>query len=193
MATVYFTTTQWLRNNTNIGNSVDENVITPLVKTAADMFPRSILGTYFYNHLLSAYNAQTLNPDETTLVSDYLKPAIGWRTAADVAANSSLLLRNKGVQTQSGDFSTSAEFSAMSFLQRTNLEKAEFYDNRLFTYLVKNKNLFPQFLDEQNQDSTARSACGSCNCGHSSCLGTSDCSGFCNPSLSGFYSNVIFI
>lgn len=191
MATIYFTTTAWLRANTNIGNSVDENVITPLVKTGADMFCRSILGTYFYNYLLTAYNAQTLSNDEATLVSDYIKPCVGWRVAADVAANSSLLLRNKGVQTQSGDFSNSADFSAMAFLQRTNLEKAEFYDNRLFTYLVKNKSLFPQFLDEQNYDSTARSACGICNCNDTLCDG--NCSGYCNPALSGFYSNVIFI
>jgi len=162
------------------------------VKTAADMFPRSIIGTYFYNHLLNVYNAQTLNLDETILVSDYLKPSIGWRTAADVAANSSLLLRNKGVQTQSGDFSNNADFQAMAFLQRTNLEKAEFYDNRLFTFLVKNKNLYPEFLDSQNYDSTARSACGICSCssGHGTCDGSC---GYCTPSRSGFYPNITFI
>lgn len=185
MSTVYFTTTAWLRANTNIGNSVDETVIAPLVKTAADMFPRSILGTYFYNHLLAAFNAQTLTADEITLVENYLKPAIGWRVSADVAANSSLLIRNKGVQTQSGDFSANADFSSMAYIQRSSLEKAEFYDNRLFTYLVEHKDLYPQFLDDQNRDSTARSACGCNGCNSPSCTSCS--------TRSGFYSNIIFI
>ena len=173
MPTTYFCTTQYLRTNTNIGNSVDENTITPLVKTTAEMWSRSILGTYFFNYLLTKFNAQTLNADETTLVANYLKPAIAWKTAADVTVNQSLLLRNKGVQTQSGDFSAASDFKAMAFIQRTSFEKGSFYENLLFEYLKENRALYPQFESPLNTDSTAKEAC--------------------NGNTSGFQSNILFI
>lgn len=157
----YFVTTQYIRNNTNVGNSVDENVIAPLVKTAAEMWVRSILGQYFYNDLLVKFNAQTLNSNEIFLVENYIKPSIAWKVAADVTPNASLLLRNKGVQTQSGDFSAAADFKSMAFIQRTSFEKGTFYEELLFEYLKENGDLFPEFKSDLNKDSTVRrSGCG---------------------------------
>lgn len=157
----YFVTTQYIKNNTNVGSSIDENLIAPLVKTAAEMWVRSILGNHFFEDLLSKFNNQTLDPVEIDLVSDYIKPAIAWKVAADVTANASLLLRNKGVQTQSGDFSAAADFKSMAFVQRTSFEKGTFYEGLLFNYLKENGDIFPEFKSDSNTDSTVRkSSCG---------------------------------
>ena len=83
MATViYFVTENYLKVNTPITANVNITEVLPLVKGAADMWTQSTLGTYFYNDLLVKYNAQTLNPDEETLVA-LMQPSIAWRAAAD--------------------------------------------------------------------------------------------------------------
>jgi hypothetical protein len=156
----YFITEAYLKLNTDVTENVDANDIIPLVKTSADMWVRSILGTYFYKDLLTKYNNQTLNADETTLVQDYIQSSVAWRSAADCVVSLSYQLKNKGIQTQRGDFSDSPEYKALMWNYHNKDQKANFYDNRLKTYLIENKDLYPVFLDDLNIDSTAKRECG---------------------------------
>ena len=58
---VYFITPDYLRKNTVIGDNVDSTIIGALIKTSADTFVRTYLGTYFYNDLITKYNSQSLS------------------------------------------------------------------------------------------------------------------------------------
>lgn len=150
--TIYFVTENFLKTNTPITANVDIVEVLPLIKAAADMWTRSTLGTYFYNDLLTKYNAQTLDANETILVG-YMQPSIAWRTAADAIIELSYQLKNKGVQTQSGDFSNSPEYKAIMFMCNHYTKKAEFYENIMWEYLLKNKDLYPVFTNPLNRDS----------------------------------------
>lgn len=149
----YFCTTTWIKDNIVVNKNIDDNNITPLIKGVADMWVRSYLGTYFYNDLLTKYNAQTLSNNEKTLVRDYIKFTVGWKTASEIAISTSFELKNKGVQTQSGDYSTSPDFKSVSFLVHHYSDKADFYMNRLKDYLTENKDLYTVFLNDLNNDS----------------------------------------
>jgi hypothetical protein len=50
--------------------------------------------------MLTAYNAQTLTPDEVDLV-EFIQPVIAWRSAEDAVFGLTYQLKNKGLQTQS--------------------------------------------------------------------------------------------
>ena len=150
--TIYFITEQYLKINTPITANVDIIEILPLVKNAAIMWSAHTLGTYFFEDLLAKYNAMTLNSDETYLV-ELMQPSIAWRTCSDAVLELSYQLKNKGVQTQSGDFSAAAELKAVQYLSETYGKKAEFYENRMWQYLRKNKALFPAFTNPLNHDS----------------------------------------
>jgi hypothetical protein len=149
----YFVTTTWIKENIVVNKNVDDNNITPLIKGVADMSVRSYLGTYFYNDLLTKYNAQTLSADEKILIRDYIKYIVGWKTASEIAVSTSFELANKGVQTQSGDYSTSPDFKSVSFLVHHYSDKSDFYMNRLKVYLTENKDLYNVFLNVLNNDS----------------------------------------
>jgi len=66
---IYFITENYLKTQTPITANVDVTDVTPYIKTQSDMRVQPILGTYFYNYMLTGYNAQTLNNDEETLVT----------------------------------------------------------------------------------------------------------------------------
>lgn len=149
---IYFVTENYLKNQTPITANVDVTDVTPFIKTQSDMRVQPILGTYFYKHMLTGYNAQTLNNDEETLVT-YIQPVVAWRSAEDAVFGLSYQLKNKGLQMQNGDYSTSVTQSEVAFAQDHYAQKASFYETRLFNYLKENKDLYPEFTSDLNKDS----------------------------------------
>jgi hypothetical protein len=152
---IYFITENYLKNQTPITNNVDVNDLTPFVRTASDMTVQPILGTYFYEDLLTKYNAQTLSNDEQILVT-YIQPCIAWRTCADAVIGLSRQLKNKGLQSQQGDFSSSVTMQEIAFYTDEYRQKETFYINRLVTYLKDNKDLFSVYTSELNKDSNIK-------------------------------------
>ena len=68
-----------LKNFTNINKNVDMDVLKAEVQIAQDIDLQTILGTKFYNHLLSQVSAtgNTFNADETELVNKLPKATVG--------------------------------------------------------------------------------------------------------------------
>jgi hypothetical protein len=161
MYNLYFITETEIKTTTNVGRSVDATQIMQYTRTASDMWVRSILGTFFYNHLLGIYNGlispSVFTSDEQDLVDNFIKPAVAWRTASEVVIAASYQLRNKGLQKNQGDFSTYPEFRETGFVDQHTEQKAQFYENRLLQFLEKNgKTLFPEFASTDNNDSKAK-------------------------------------
>lgn len=154
----YFITENWLKTNTPITDNVDMTDVMPWLKTAAELNIQPILGTYFYNDLLTKYNAQTLSSDEATLVA-MIQPAIAWRAASDAVFGLSRQLKNKGIQSQSGDYSASVELAEVEFGMAQYRQKGEFYENQIRKYLVDNRSLFPNFISALNTDSLIKPSC----------------------------------
>lgn len=158
----YFLTQNRMEQLVPMSGNADVNDWIMNIRNAADMWIRNILGTYFYKDLLVKYNAQTMSPNELLLL-DEIQPAIAWKALSESVKTLSFQLKNKGVQTQYGDFMNSAEYKAVMFMVHDYSDKADFYINRLEIYLIENKNLFPVFLDKLNNDSTAKNKCNGGN------------------------------
>lgn len=160
---LYFITETYLKTNTPITANVDVTDVTPYIKTQADLRVQPILGSVFYNYLLDEYNTQTLNPDEETLVG-FIQPVVAWRSAEDAVFGLTYQLKNKGLQTQFGDYSGSVSRAEVAFGMEHYAQKASFFEQRLIKYLLANKNLFPQFTSLANRDTDLRPQIEACNC-----------------------------
>jgi hypothetical protein len=149
---IYFITENYLKTKTPITQNVSSVDVMPFVEPAASAWMQNILGTYFFNDLLTKYNAQTLSTDEQTLVTK-IQPAIAWRAATDCVLGLTYQLKNKGLQKQNGDNSESVEQTEVGFVMRHYEQKAEFFEAMVRKYLIKNKDLFPVFTSTSNKDS----------------------------------------
>jgi hypothetical protein len=149
---IYFVTETYLKQQTDITSNADAKFIVPHIKTNADMWVQPILGSYFYEHLLDAYNDQSLTSDEEELVNK-IKPLIAWRALADATYSLSRKVTNKGLQRQDGEYSQSVELNEVGFAMNRYEKKAEFYTQRLINYLKEYKNLYPEFTSTNNKDS----------------------------------------
>lgn len=159
----YFITENYLKTNTPITANVDVTDVTPYIATQAQLRIMPILGTVFYNYLLTKYNNQTLTNDEQALVA-YIQPVIAWRSAEDAVFGLTYQLKNKGLQTQFGDFSSSVTRSEVAFGMEHYAQKASFFETRLTRYLIANKDLYPEFTSAANKDTDLRPMIDHCNC-----------------------------
>ena len=147
----YFLTESNLKNTTAITANVDAKDIIPFVKTSSDMHIQILVGTYFYKILLERFNNQTLNSNEENLV-ELIKPAIAWRAASEAVYALTYQLKNKGLSVQTGEQSDPADPEQVVMIKRHYDQTAEFYEERVRIYLIKNKDLFPEFTDKRNDD-----------------------------------------
>ena len=182
---LYFITENYLKTNTPITANVDVTDVTPYIATQAQLRVMPILGTTFFNYMLEVYNDQTATNDEETLIK-FIQPIIAWRSAEDAVFGLTYQLKNKGLQTQNGDFSSSVSQREVAFGMEHYAQKAAFFEERLIKYLIKNKALYPEFISLENRDTDLRPMID--------CLGcTGCCNGNCNYEHGNGYNTQILI
>lgn len=147
MAT-YFITEQYVKDNSPITNNVDPKLIYPHIDGAERLWIRAVLGSDFYEYLKSAFDAQTLNPDEVELVQNWIKPAELWRAISMALPWMQWSVRNKGLQTQNDDFSSPAGTGETKWMINEAANRAQFYEDQLKRWLKENENKFPQFVNQ---------------------------------------------
>jgi hypothetical protein len=149
MANVLFIGEEYIRENTVFNLNVDIKDIEQSAGVAQDMHIQPILGTTFYNELELAYSAQTLTPDEITLM-EYIKPALAYQAAQMTLPFLNYNIKNKGSVQQFGENASSIDAGTFHFLRKEIQNRAEFYTQRLVAYLCKNANLYPSYISSEN-------------------------------------------
>jgi hypothetical protein len=182
---LYFITENYLKTNTPITANVDVTDVTPYIATQAQLRVMPILGTTFFNYMLEVYNDQTATNDEETLIK-FIQPIIAWRSAEDAVFGLTYQLKNKGLQTQNGDFSSSVSQREVAFGMEHYAQKAAFFEQRLIKYLIKNKALYPEFISLENRDTDLRPMIDCFGC-------TGCCNGTCNYEHGNGYNTQILI
>jgi hypothetical protein len=147
--TVLFVGEEYLRETIMFNLNVDIKDLEASALVAQDMHIQPILGTTFYNELQLAYSAQTLDANQTDLMS-YIKPAVAYQAAQMTLPFLAYNIRNIGPQIQNSDNSTNVEPSTFHFLRKEIQNRAEFYTQRLIAYLCQNATLFPTYQSSQN-------------------------------------------
>lgn len=148
---IYFLTNQRLVDFTTVLGNVDIKLFAPLIPSAADQWIKPRTGSYFFDELLTKYNAQSLSTEEEKLVG-LIQNSLMWRVASEVVLTSSSQITNKGPQEQNGLNSAPSDITKIGMLTKHYGAKADFYDSRIVNYLWSNKKLHPSFTDRLNMD-----------------------------------------
>lgn len=148
---VQFITEYYIRNNTPLSQNLDVKDIVNNIDPASDMHIQPVLGTPLYNDLLIKYSAQTLNTIETELVS-LIQPALAYWAADMSVPFINYQIKNKGAQTQNGDFSNNVEKDITSYLRNELKNRAEFYTQRIERFLQLSGNQFSLYVSPGTTD-----------------------------------------
>tara|TARA_R110002167_G_scaffold241312_2_gene446640 strand:- start:94 stop:597 length:504 start_codon:yes stop_codon:yes gene_type:complete len=163
MTNTLFISDAYIKQFTPVGGLVEWSDLEPSVRSTQDSYIQDILGSNFYNYIVSQYEAQALTADEIILM-EHIKPALAHRGAEQALVVVHYQIKNKGVMTQSGDYAAAIELDEFKYLRNELANRAEFYEKRLSVYLCDNRLLFPQYITD-NTDDMKPHAGGYNNCG----------------------------
>lgn len=152
--TEYFIDEQFLKNKTQVGHNVDAGDLSPYFEMAAETYLPPVLGFNFYRDLLEKYNNNNLSADETELVG-FIKNVVAQWTAYLAASGLTYRISNKGLQSQSGEFSSSEGMAVLDETLNRISSQAHLRESNLRSYLNLNKDKFPDWTDDSNEDITA--------------------------------------
>ena len=145
-----------LKNFTNINKNVDMDVLKAEIQIAQDIDLQTILGTKFYEHLLSQVSStgNTFNSDETKLVNDYIQPFLIQQAYFQAMPNLQFRTMNRGIVEGQMENATSVDIETFKYLRNIQKSRADFYMTRLQDYLLigKGANKFPDYVSQSTKD-----------------------------------------
>jgi hypothetical protein len=134
---------------------VNEDDIVVYIKPTQNRWINQVLSTNLYYDIMSKKSNNTLSPDESDLLEIYIKPALAWYVAYNVARINSIKITNKGATAQFSENSQAPNKETISWSSTVCKDEADTLADMLTAYLKDNQTLFPKYREPyqgQNQN-----------------------------------------
>jgi len=146
-ANILFCSRNDIVKRTPLGGNVDPDKIIPFVKTAQDKYILIALGTVLYDYLQDQVAAGTLTGVYKTLVDEYIIDTLVHYSMVEALPFLAYSIGNVGiVKNINSEQAISPNKADIDYLLQKELSTAQFYSERLVTYLIAQNSLYPQYL-----------------------------------------------
>jgi len=130
-----------------LGGNIDPDKIVPFIKTAQDKYILIALGTVLYDYLQDQIAAGTLTGVYKTLVDEYIVDTLVHYTMVEALPFLAYNIGNTGItKNLNSEQGASPAKNEIDYLLQKELATAQFYSERLVTYLIAQNTLYPQYL-----------------------------------------------
>lgn len=136
---------QYIKQNSLMGDNLDGKYLRAAIETAQIQHLQETIGTQLYKKLLNDLDADILDENEEELMDNYIRPFLLHLVLADIIIPIQYKFRNAGMMGNTDERLQRSSLDEANFLRQYYMDKAHFYGNRLFNYLVDNANLFKDF------------------------------------------------
>lgn len=163
---VYFITESYLKTYTGYNNNIDMHKVEYLIQLCYEINVVELLGYHFSGWLLDKHQSVRDGNDTYTTVEErfvgYLQGFMSWYVNYDSVIELSDQLQNKGSLRQTGDFQIPSSESSTYYKSNKYKKNYESYKRIMSDFLCKNKEHFPEFISDQNDDSLIKKECRCC-------------------------------
>lgn len=153
---VLFISESYLKDVTFVGENVQSNVLTSAIKKAQTIKIQSILGKALYQKLVDdIYNAggiSGLSGNYAILFEEYVVPALTNWALYECIVPLTLKFTNKGITRAQDTYAEVVDLEWVKYIKNDIRNEAEWFTQRLTTYLCNNTSLFPEYYDFTAQD-----------------------------------------
>tara|TARA_R100001443_G_scaffold3945_1_gene11891 strand:- start:9303 stop:9884 length:582 start_codon:yes stop_codon:yes gene_type:complete len=139
---------------TPLSQSVDPDIITPIISLAQYKYIVPVLGWDLHSELenIINYNTSSITTDQRRLIEEYITPALCAFTFCELVPNLRLRFVNNSVTIMNSNQSTGASYDDLKPIINQWRDMGEFHRQRLINYLCKNQTLFPKYsTDTEDQ------------------------------------------
>lgn len=155
MPNVLLVSAQKVKSFTETNSNVDEQLLLAGVQVAQDLGLQNLLGTSFYQHMLDAAQSNTLTPQETTLLQDYIQPYLLWRATWESLPTLWMRVMNKSVIVGQTEQGVPVDKSNLTYLRQIHESRYEFYAQRMMDYIRNNPSYYPLYFAYTSTDGMA--------------------------------------
>lgn len=128
-----------------VGGNIDPEKIIPFVKTAQDKYILLSLGTVLYNKLQDDIAAGTITGVYKLLIDEYITDTLVHYAFVEALPFLSYTVANGAIYRNVSEQAQLPSKQDIDFLLQKELQTAQFYAERLVTYLIANNNLYPEY------------------------------------------------
>ena len=132
-----------LKQNTTISESVDTNLIHPVIMLAQDKYILPVLGTDLFEKLKTEVQG-TPAGNYLTLLRDYVGKCLCQYTLATLYPVLRLRAARHSISEMNSEQGSSASYDAIQPLIDSALDMGAFYREQMISYLTNNTSLFPE-------------------------------------------------
>lgn len=148
MANVLLISENFLKENTGINTNIEFKDMRPTIIAAQDMQIQQAIGSPMYNELKNEITTSTLTAANETLLTDYIQPALMYWVLAEAPLVISYKFANKGIVSHDSDNASPASLNEINFLAQKYKTKAEWYTERITSFLCANHLDYPTYDGE---------------------------------------------
>lgn len=147
MATVLLLTATYVKDYTFIDPNVDEKYIRISIEEAQKIHIRNYIGSGLYDEIIGQVESGTLTTLNTTLLNDYIIPALKWWVMVEAAPFLTYKVTNKNIVRKNSENSTGIDYTELDKFMVMVTDKAQYHTKRLIDYLFQNSPEYPLYLN----------------------------------------------
>jgi hypothetical protein len=145
MATVLLLTATYIKDYTFVDPNVDEKYIRISIEEAQKIHIRNYIGSGLYDEIITQVQTNSLTALNTTLLDNYIIPALKWWTMVEAAPFLTYKVTNKNIVRKNSDNSSGVDFNELNSFMNLVTDKAEYHTKRLINYLLQNEASYPLY------------------------------------------------
>ena len=149
---VLFVNPDYLKRLTNLNGSVEDSYVIPSVIITQDKILQQYLGTDLMEALLAHIKNSTLTGDNEVLVDEYIRKTVAWWTMVDLIPSLYVKIDNGGLVIRMAENTTPISPADLHREVERARQNAQFYTERLVSYLCQNSGLFPEYSTNSGSD-----------------------------------------
>ena len=145
MATVLLVTATYIKDYTFVDPNVDEKYIRIAIEEAQKIHIRNYIGSGLYDEIINQVSTNTLSALNTTLLDNYIIPALKWWVMVEAAPFLTYKVTNKNIVKKNSDNSTGVDFNELNSFMNLVTDKAQYHTKRLIDYLFEYSDQYPLY------------------------------------------------
>lgn len=154
MSRVFLISETTLKSETIINDNTGSEYIAPAIETSQDIYLQQLIGTELLNKLYDLISTNAINDEKyinyKTLIDEYITNYLKYKVLAEVTIPLAYKYRNAGVVQTTNDNIQTTSLRDAQLVQNHYELRANFYADRLTSYLCDNTGLFPEYKSVRN-------------------------------------------
>ena len=146
-AVILLVSEEKIKSFTSLHENVRVEDIAPFIIQAQDIYLQPMLGTKFFTSLKNHVLTNTLTPDETLFLEDYISPWMIQRAFALAIPFIKYKIVDKGILSGNSETATQTTLDEVQYLISKVESTSEFYAQRTREFLFDNPSMFPDYVN----------------------------------------------